>query len=295
MKKALLVMLSVLLAVSAVFAGGAKEGSSNGSLRFMWWGGDARNAATVDVINKYMEENPEISIAAEINSDSGYVDKVAVMLASGTAPDIMQQNVDAVPDFVSRGDFFVDNAIRHENNELIKTQNVSETCQYYAFYFLDNLEIRYSKLFKKLVNKFGPNREEKTYYPNVYKSNVFIGNYLRLMILNRNSYYSQTYKEIISYYYKMAKLTSTLWEHDSPHASLNHGFASYILISFIEANFGLKEISLKDKRIVIDKAGLHKDGEISIPVLDDYLILRCKNGEQEVIAPNDFSIVYKGE
>lgn len=108
MKKALLVMLSVLLAVSAVFAGGAKEGSSDGSLRFMWWGGDARNAATVDVINKYMEENPEISIAAEINSDSGYVDKVAVMLASGTAPDIMQQNVDAVPDFVSRGDFFVD-------------------------------------------------------------------------------------------------------------------------------------------------------------------------------------------
>ena len=90
MKKALLVMLSVLLAVSAVFAGGAKEGSSDGSLRFMWWGGDARNAATVDVINKYMEENPEISIAAEINSDSGYVDKVAVMLASGTAPDIMQ-------------------------------------------------------------------------------------------------------------------------------------------------------------------------------------------------------------
>lgn len=193
------------------------------------------------------------------------------------------------------GDFFVDNAIRNENNELIKTQNVSETCQYYAFYFLDNLETRYSKLFKKLVNKFGPNREEKTYYPNVYKSNVFIGNYLRLMILNRNSYYSQTYKEIISYYYKMAKLTSTLWEHDSPHASLNHGFASYVLISFIEANFGLKEISLKDKRIVIDKAGLHKDGEISIPVLDDYLILRCKNGEQEVIAPNDFSIVYKGE
>ena len=55
MKKALLVMLSVLLAVSAVFAGGAKEGSSDGSLRFMWWGGDARNAATVDVINKYME------------------------------------------------------------------------------------------------------------------------------------------------------------------------------------------------------------------------------------------------
>ncbi len=30
------------------------------------------------------------------------------MLANNTAPDIMQQNVDSLPDFVSRGDFFVD-------------------------------------------------------------------------------------------------------------------------------------------------------------------------------------------
>lgn len=106
MKKTLAVLLALMLCLSA-FAGGEKESAGN-SLRFMWWGGDDRNAATIDVMNKYMEENPGVSIAAEINSDSGYVDKVAVMLASGTAPDIMQQNVDAVPDFVSRGDFFVD-------------------------------------------------------------------------------------------------------------------------------------------------------------------------------------------
>ena len=106
MKKTLVVLLALMLCLSA-FAGGEKESAGN-SLRFMWWGGDDRNAATIDVMNKYMEENPGVSISAEINSDSGYVDKVAVMLASGTAPDIMQQNVDAVPDFVSRGDFFVD-------------------------------------------------------------------------------------------------------------------------------------------------------------------------------------------
>ena len=107
MKKALSIFAVAVLSAAMVFAGGSKEGSSD-SLRFMWWGGDARNAATIEVINKYMEENPGIEIAAEINSDSGYIDKVAVMLSSGTAPDIMQQNVDAVPDFVSRGDFFVD-------------------------------------------------------------------------------------------------------------------------------------------------------------------------------------------
>ena len=107
MRKALSILAVAIISATMVFAGGSGESSSN-SLRFMWWGGDARNAATIDVINKYMEENPGIQIAAEINSDSGYIDKVAVMLSSGTAPDIMQQNVDAVPDFVSRGDFFVD-------------------------------------------------------------------------------------------------------------------------------------------------------------------------------------------
>ena len=106
-KRIISIVLAALLASSMVFAGGSSE-SDGTSLRFMWWGGDDRNAATTEVINKYMEENPGVQISAEINSDSGYIDKVAVMLSSRTAPDIMQQNVDAVPDFVSRGDFFVD-------------------------------------------------------------------------------------------------------------------------------------------------------------------------------------------
>ena len=78
------------------------------TLRFMWWGGDERNEATLAVIDQYQKLHPEIKIEAEMNSDQGYIDKVSTMLANGTAPDIMQQNVDSLPDFVSRGDFFVD-------------------------------------------------------------------------------------------------------------------------------------------------------------------------------------------
>lgn len=78
------------------------------TLRFMWWGGDERNEATLAVIDQYQKLHPEIRIEAEMNSDQGYIDKVSTMLANGTAPDIMQQNVDSLPDFVSRGDFFVD-------------------------------------------------------------------------------------------------------------------------------------------------------------------------------------------
>ncbi|KEZ88536.1 extracellular solute-binding protein [Lacrimispora celerecrescens] len=77
------------------------------TLRFMWWGGDARNEATLAVIEQYQKLHPEVKIEAEMNSDQGYIDKISTMLANGTAPDIMQQNVDSLPDFISRGDFFV--------------------------------------------------------------------------------------------------------------------------------------------------------------------------------------------
>lgn len=101
-------------AAESAAGGGAAENTkaavSGGQivLRFMWWGGDARNEATLAVIEQYQQLHPEVKIEAEMNSDQGYIDKVSTMLANGTAPDIMQQNVDSLPDFVSRGDFFVD-------------------------------------------------------------------------------------------------------------------------------------------------------------------------------------------
>ena len=39
------------------------------TLRFMWWGGDARNEATLAVIDQYEKLHPEIRIEAEMNSD----------------------------------------------------------------------------------------------------------------------------------------------------------------------------------------------------------------------------------
>ena len=46
------------------------------------------------------------------------------MLANGTAPDIMQQNVDSLPDFVSRGDFFVD---FYEYKDIFDTSGLIKT------------------------------------------------------------------------------------------------------------------------------------------------------------------------
>lgn len=78
------------------------------TLRFAWWGGDERANATMEVINKFMEENPNIKIEAEYGSSDGYHDKLATQLASGTAADIVQIDPETMPTFVSTGDYFLD-------------------------------------------------------------------------------------------------------------------------------------------------------------------------------------------
>lgn len=131
-----------------------------------------------------------------------------------------------IREFSFNGEFFEDNCVR-ENGVLVRKGHTSETCQYYAFYFGTADRDRYPALYEKLFDKFGPARKD-TYCPRVYRSNMFIGRYLRLDFLRREGRYAQVLKESVEYFYKMAKETGTLWEHSSPSASLCHGFASYI-------------------------------------------------------------------
>ena len=107
-------------------AGSGAPAASGGqiTLRFMWWGGDERNEATLAVIDQYQKLHPEVRIEAEMNSDQGSIATVSTMLANGTAPDILQQNVDSLPDFVSRGDFFVD---FYEYKDTFDTSGFDET------------------------------------------------------------------------------------------------------------------------------------------------------------------------
>ena len=78
------------------------------TLRFAWWGGDERANATIEVINQFMEANPNIKIEAEYGSSDGYSDKLSTQLASGTAADIVQVDPGVFPTFVDNGDYFLD-------------------------------------------------------------------------------------------------------------------------------------------------------------------------------------------
>lgn len=126
------------------------------------------------------------------------------------------------------GEFFCDNAIR-KNGKLKLSGECTEVCQYYAFFFGIADKKKHPKLLETLINDFGPKREKKNKYPNIYPANAFIGNYLRLDILMRYGEYKKVLENIEDYFYYMAERTGTLWEHTGTTASCDHGFASYVI------------------------------------------------------------------
>lgn len=126
------------------------------------------------------------------------------------------------------GTFFCDNAVINENGEAIRTQNHTETCQYYAFFTKTATKETYPELYEKMFTVFGPDRNTDETYPDVPVSNAFIGNYLRLFILFEDGEYEKILKETESFFLPMAEKTGTLWENMSDYASCCHGFASHV-------------------------------------------------------------------
>lgn len=89
----------------------AQSGSSEDqpvTLRFSWWGGDARHEATIKAAQLYMEKHPNVTIEFEYSGWDGYKDKLVTQLAGGTAPDIMQVNYDWIYDLRKQDQYFTD-------------------------------------------------------------------------------------------------------------------------------------------------------------------------------------------
>lgn len=112
MKTKMAVLLAGALAIST-FTGSAavmaeEENHEPVTLRFMWWGGDERNEATVEVINMFQEKYPWITIEPEFSGSDGYQEKLSTALAGGQAADIIQNGPGWMPEFLSKGDFFID-------------------------------------------------------------------------------------------------------------------------------------------------------------------------------------------
>jgi len=139
------------------------------------------------------------------------------------------------------GTFFTDNAVRREGI-LANTNEATEVCQYYAFFFDIATPERYPDLWETLLHDFGPRRKLTKKHPQIHFANAFIGNYLRIDCLLRYGCHDKVIDNIRGYFYNMAKRTGTLWEYDdvSETVSCDHGFASYV-VYWLEQIYGSSE------------------------------------------------------
>lgn len=148
------------------------------------------------------------------------------------------------------GLFFVDNAVR-ENGILKVTKNMTEACQYYAFFFRIATPEEYPELWNTIVRDFGPGRKKTGFYPEVYGTDTFIGNFLRLEVLSRGGCISKVAEDMKELFTYMEKETGTLWEHDEACASCNHGFASHVIHNLFRDLLGVRKIDTNEKTIEI--------------------------------------------
>lgn len=137
--------------------------------------------------------------------------------------------------------FFCDNLVYNAEGRLVQSGEMTEACQYYAFFTGTATPEEYPTLWAILRDEFGFDRAEKKSYPQVAPANAFIGNYLRLDLLCRYGENERLVNDIRDYFTYMAEKTGTLWEHVSTTASCNHGFASHILVWLDKAGYLVRD------------------------------------------------------
>lgn len=185
------------------------------------------------------------------------------------------------------GEFFEDNLVR-ENGKLVRAGNVTETCQYYAFFTGVANKADYPALFDTVLTSFGPLRSADV-YPNIPRSNAFIGNFLRLETLDRYGEEETILREFTPYFGRMSRRTGTLWENNDPHASCCHGFASYICVLYAKIAFGYLGFDETYKTIIL-RENFRLSGSARFPVPGGFVSIEITNGTRAVSIPDGYEL-----
>lgn len=123
------------------------------------------------------------------------------------------------------GKFYEDHALR-ENGKLVLKGHITETCQYYAFYFDVATKTNRAELYQTLFYDFNDDARRNGEYAYVAKSNMFIGDVLRLDYLYKHGEVQKAVEECLQLFGKMAETTGTIWEFEGAMASCCHAFAA---------------------------------------------------------------------
>ncbi|GCE77837.1 ABC transporter substrate-binding protein [Cellulomonas biazotea] len=86
----------------------AAEATSSGppepvEIRFSWWGSDTRHELTQQVLDKFTEKYPHITVVPDYTDWNSYFDKLSTGVAGGDAPDVITQEERYLADYASRG------------------------------------------------------------------------------------------------------------------------------------------------------------------------------------------------
>lgn len=82
----------VSCATLPVFASDNKTDDEKITIRVAWWGNQTRNDLTVKALDLYTEKHPNVTFETEPSSWDGYFDKLSTQAATGSLPDIYQQD-----------------------------------------------------------------------------------------------------------------------------------------------------------------------------------------------------------
>ncbi|WP_211588638.1 ABC transporter substrate-binding protein [Allorhizocola rhizosphaerae] len=94
-------------ALAACGGGGSDAGQELSkepvTLRFTWWGSDARHKRTQQVIELFQKKYPNITVKGEFKEWNGYWDSLATTVAANDAPDIIQMDELYIASYAERG------------------------------------------------------------------------------------------------------------------------------------------------------------------------------------------------
>lgn len=81
----------------------AEDPDKPASIRFYWWGSDARNERMQQAIDIFQDDNPNITVTGEFAEWGGYWDKLATSVVGGDTPDVFMQEDRYIADYARRG------------------------------------------------------------------------------------------------------------------------------------------------------------------------------------------------
>ena len=103
-KKGIALLLAVMMTLALTATAFAADTTT---LRFSWWGGEARHQATLEALEAYAKVNPAVVVEPEYQSYDGYEEKIATQIAGSTQPDLIQVIFSRMVEWGSTNDIFV--------------------------------------------------------------------------------------------------------------------------------------------------------------------------------------------